>query len=125
MQAPFDDYSAGADLATDLVNTAPAVWHGEEHLEDVAELVRFLRGHGVLVDGDPSTADLDAVRALRDPVRAAIEAGAAPGGEDEVAGLAAALVARGGGAPRLVRDDRGRWRWAVPAAGGLADRVAL
>lgn len=125
MQVILDDYSVGAALATDLVNTAPAVWRGEEHLEDIAELIRFLRGNGIVVDGEPSQADLDAVRALRSPLRAAIEAGKMPGGEDEVAVRAAALAARGGGAPLLERDDGGRWRWAIPMAGGLADRVAL
>lgn len=125
MQAFLDDYLVGAALATDLVNTAPGVWHGEDHLDDIAELVRFLRCHRVVVDGEPSPADLAAVRALREPLRAAIEAARTPGGEEEIAERSAALAARGSGTPMLVRDNGGRWRWAVPVVGGLADRVAL
>lgn len=131
MQAFLDDYQSGATLATDLANTDPQVWHGEDQLDDPAELARFLVRHDVPLDADPTPADLDAVRSLRAPLRAAIEAGerAAGGGaadEDDAVARASAMVARGGGSPVLARDDAGRWRWAVRAGDvGLADRVAL
>jgi predicted RNA-binding Zn ribbon-like protein len=146
VQAFLDDYQGGAALATDLANTDPQVWHGDEQLDDPAELARFLARHGVPLGADPTDADptdadptradptdadLDAVRALRAPLRAAIEAGerAAEGdvaAEDDAVARASALVARGGGPPVLARDDAGRWRWAVRVGDvGLADRVAL
>lgn len=127
MRVDLDDYASGATLATELVNTSPGVWHGEEQL-DLPALTRFLAAHGVTPEREPTVDDLEAVRALRGPLRAAIEAGEVPGGGDDVAARAGALVARAGGPPTLTRDDGGgRWRWTVAPRPGatLADRLAL
>jgi predicted RNA-binding Zn ribbon-like protein len=127
VRVDLDDYVGGATLATELVNTAPGVWHGEDQLDGVPALTRFLVEHGVATDHEPTVDDLEAVRALRAPVREAIEAGERPDGEADVAARAGALVARAGGPPSLTRDDGGRWRWSVaprPDA-TLAERLAL
>jgi len=127
VRVDLDDYVGGATLATELVNTAPEVWSGEDQLDGVPALTRLLTAHGVGTNTAPTVADLEAVRGLRAPLRAVIEAGEAHGGEDEVVARAGALVARAGEAPMLTRDDAGRWRWTVaprPDA-TLADRLAL
>ena len=106
MRVDLDDYVSGATLATELVNTAPGVWHGEDQLDGVPALTRFLAEHGVTPEHAPTVDDLEAVRALRAPVRDAIEAGERPDGEADVATRAGALVARAGGPPSLTRGRR-------------------
>lgn len=127
MQVDLDAYVSGATLATELVNTAPGVWHGEDQLDGVAALTQFLATHGVVVDRPPTVDDLEDVRALRGPVREAIEAGESTGGDTEVAKRAGVLVGRAGGPPTLTRDDDGRWRWTVSVRpdATLADQLAL
>jgi predicted RNA-binding Zn ribbon-like protein len=121
MQALFEDYVAAAGLATELVNTAPGVWHGEDQLSDVAELAAFLAEHG-LAD-EPGADDLPAVRDVRAALRDVLDRRDA----DDLAAGASDLVARGLGTVGLEADDRGRLQWSArprPDA-SLADRLAL
>ncbi|MEV0696741.1 CGNR zinc finger domain-containing protein [Saccharopolyspora sp. NPDC050389] len=117
----------GAGLATSLVNTAPEVRSAGEVLVDPAALEHFLEEHEIrpdaLADGRPTAADLDQVRALRQEIRAVIEAA----DEDRLAEGAAALVARAATGPSLHRDDEGRWQWHVATAprASLADELAV
>src|SRR4051794_41811277 len=77
MQVSLDDYSWGARVATELVNTAPGVWSGVDKLPGPAALDAFLAEHRVVPDRAGSRAagpdDLDAVRRLRDAVRTLID----------------------------------------------------
>ncbi|WP_285658584.1 CGNR zinc finger domain-containing protein [Actinomycetospora sp. NBRC 106375] len=112
---------AGAGLATELVNTGPGVWHGDDQLPDVAALRAFLDEHGVAAA--PTTGDLTAVRDLRSRLRAVLDLRDAA----SLADGAADLVAPGLGTVGLVPDERGRPQWSArprPDA-GLADRLAL
>lgn len=121
MQALFDDYVAAAGLATELVNTAPRVWHGEDQLADAAALAAFLAEHGVT--DRVRTDDLGAVLDVRTQLRAVLDRRDA----DDLATGASELVARGLGTVGLAPDERGRWQWSAhprPDA-GLADRLAL
>jgi len=118
MQAVFDDYVAAAGMATELVNTAPGVWHGEDQLPDGAALAAFVGGYGLSGDDD-----LAAAHEVRDRLRAVLDL-RDPGAIEREA---SALVARGLGTVGLEPDERGRLQWiARPAAGAsLADRLAL
>jgi predicted RNA-binding Zn ribbon-like protein len=121
MQAFFDDYVRLAGIATELVNTASGVWHGEDQLPDTAALAAFLDEHGV--DGSPGPADVDAVHAVRTDLRAVLDARDA----DAITEAASTLVARGLGTVDLVPDARGHLQWCArprPDA-DLADRLAL
>jgi predicted RNA-binding Zn ribbon-like protein len=121
MQAFFDDYVRLAGLATELVNTAPGVWHGEDQLPDTATLTAFLGEHGI--DAEPATRDLDAVHDLRTHLREVLDARDA----EAIEHRASALVARGLGTVGLASDAQGRPQWCArprPDA-DLADRLAL
>ncbi|WP_433785213.1 CGNR zinc finger domain-containing protein [Actinomycetospora sp. CA-101289] len=117
----MDDYVRLAGLATELVNTAPGVWHGEDQLADTADLRAFLAEHGV--DAEPAASDLDAVRELRTRLREVLDARDA----ETIASGASELVARGLGTVGLAADARGHQQWCArprPDA-DLADRLAL
>lgn len=120
MQALLDDYVAAAGLATELVNTAPGVWHGEDQLPDVAALRAFLDEHRIPA-GDAD--DLVAVHDVRTRLRAVLDRRDA----DALAAGASDLIARGLGTVGLEPDERGRLQWcAHPRPGAdLADRLAL
>jgi predicted RNA-binding Zn ribbon-like protein len=121
MQAVFDDYVSLAGLATELVNTAPGVWHGEDQLPDTAALTAFLTEHGIEVE--PMRRDLDAVHDLRTRLREVLDERDAGAIEHR----ASALVAGGLGSVGLVTDAQGRQQWCArtrPDA-DLADRLAL
>lgn len=110
MHVALDDYAVGAAVATDLVNTAPAVQVSTgEALPDAAALARFLADHGLqpdaLASGPPTAADVAAVHRLRAAVRAALDEPAT------VLARAAALTARAGAGPALDADHR----WYVPS----------
>ncbi|GAA1948682.1 CGNR zinc finger domain-containing protein [Amycolatopsis minnesotensis] len=118
MQVALDDYVWAAGVATELVNTAAEVWHGEDHLPDLTALVAFVELHdhddrgglpGLARRARP--ADLRAVRALRGTVRDLIDH---PGRDHLVTG-ASALTSPAGGAT-LVPDPahEHRTRWAIP-----------
>lgn len=121
----LDDHVLGARVATDLVNTAPAVRASTgEGLPDPPALARFLAERGLpdlLPDRGPSHEDLAAVLRLRARVREAVDAV----GPDAAARAAGALAGRGG--PGLLRDGTGHWHWTLSAPSGaaLADRLAL
>jgi predicted RNA-binding Zn ribbon-like protein len=127
VQIVLDDYTAGATVATDLVNTAPEVMTSTgELLRDPADLQRFLVEHGVEHAGEhglPTVADVRAVRELRGTLRALLE-------EPDpavVAERAGAIAAASGTGPALRRGVDGHWSWVVqprPDA-GPADRLAL
>ncbi|TDD14561.1 zf-CGNR multi-domain protein [Nonomuraea diastatica] len=115
-------------MATDLVNTSPAVQSAGEMLPDPAALARFLAEHDLHPDAlaaghTPSRDDLDQVLALRQEVRAILETTT----EDHTAEKAGMLVSRAGIGPGLFRDAGGRWQWyvaTVPQA-SLADELAV
>lgn len=77
MQVALDDYVESAGIATELVNTAAEVWHGDDHLPDLPALVAFADLHGTGGLGDLARrarqADLRAVHALRGTVRDLID----------------------------------------------------
>lgn len=122
MQYIFEDYVAAAGLATELVNTAPGVWHGEDQLPDVAALVALLDASGVTTTG-VGEPDLVAVHDVRERLRDVLDQREA----DVIAHRASGLVARGIGTVGLEPDERGRLQWCAhprPDA-ELADRLAL
>lgn len=120
MQILLDDYTRGAALATDLVNTAPEVMVSTgDTLPDPAALARFLADHGVPpAAGAPTAADVRAVHDLRRRLRVLLE-------EPDPAGATALTTAAGGLA--LHHDADGRWQWQVrPRPGApIADVLAL
>lgn len=119
MQLLLDDYRIGAEVATDLVNTAPEVMSAGDTLPDAAALARFLADHDVSpADGEPTPADLDAVRGLRHRLRALLE------NPDPAAAAAFTGAAAG---PELHLDANGQWQWQVRSRPGttLADELAL
>ncbi|MFE4060853.1 CGNR zinc finger domain-containing protein [Streptomyces sp. NPDC059096] len=115
MKTLFSNYSFGAGLATDLVNTSAIVWTSTgEVLTDPAALARFLDEHEARLDSLPRGAlptdeDLAQVLALRQETRALLEAE----DEDEVAEGANELAARASAAPTLLRNSAGEWEWHV------------
>ncbi|WP_239648706.1 CGNR zinc finger domain-containing protein [Nocardiopsis chromatogenes] len=134
MQVALDDYAWAAGVATELVNTTAEVWRGADRLPDTAALVDFADLYGGR-SARPGTgaalselarradgADLDAVRALRGPVRELIDH---PDRGRLTAG-AAALTGHGRGA-FLVDDPAhpGRAGWAVGLGGGAGIAEAL
>ena len=127
MRVDLDDYVGGATLATELVNTAPGVWSGEDQLDGVPALTRFLAEHGVGTHTRRrSTTSRRCGLCVRPCARRSRRASAravrptwphAPG----------RWSPGPGGPPALTRDDAGRWRWTVaprPDA-TLAERLAL
>lgn len=58
-------------LAEDLINTYDTFLKEPEHLQNIDDLLNFLRKHGIDGEADKAEADLDAVRTLRDQLRAA------------------------------------------------------
>ncbi|MEU6034948.1 CGNR zinc finger domain-containing protein [Actinomadura sp. NPDC047616] len=124
MNIPLSDYTTGATVASDLVNTSPTVRVTTgDALPDTAALARFLAEHDVRLDAPPPTDDdLRLVHVLRMQIRVILETETE---EHAVAG-ASVLVRRAALAPVLHRDDDGRWQWHVPTAPGapLADELA-
>ncbi|GAA4911134.1 putative RNA-binding Zn ribbon-like protein [Actinomycetospora succinea] len=118
MQAIFDDYVAAAGLTTDLVNTAPGVWHGEDQLPDDAAVAAFVGAYGLTGEDD-----LAGVHELRDRLRAVLDLR----DPEAIERSASVLVARGLGSVGLEPDERGRLQWiARPGAdASLVDRLAL
>ncbi|WP_030248986.1 CGNR zinc finger domain-containing protein [Streptomyces violens] len=128
MKLPFSDYSIGAGIATDLVNTSALVRRSTgEVLVDPAALGRFLGEHRIPVEAaaagsHPSEADLEQVLALRRELRALLESDSA----DQLAEGANALVRKAGVGPLLARDTDGHWQWYVSTGPRtpLADELA-
>nr|WP_215546306.1 CGNR zinc finger domain-containing protein [Amycolatopsis sp. CA-230715] len=116
----LDDYVESAGIATELVNTAAEVWHGDDHLPDLPALVAFADLHGTGGLGDLARrarqADLRAVHALRGTVRDLIDH---PERDRLVTG-ATALTSPAGG---VTLDDRARW--VIPLRSGATVSDAL
>ncbi|WP_410652436.1 CGNR zinc finger domain-containing protein [Amycolatopsis sp. cmx-4-54] len=117
MQVALDDYVWAAGVATDLVNTAPEVWHGEDKLSDLASLVAFADMHSLPVHARPG--DLRAVHRLRVTVRDLVDH---PDRARLITG-ATALTSSIGDVTLLT----GSARWAVSVRPGatVADSLAL
>ncbi|MBO2449375.1 CGNR zinc finger domain-containing protein [Actinomadura barringtoniae] len=133
MQVAFDDYVWAAGVATELVNTTAEVWHGADHLPDLAALVEFTDQHGdqpgnrtALSDlaRRASKADLQAVHALRTTVRDLIDH---PTRDQLIAG-ATTLTAPALGAtlvPDPAHHDRTRWAAPLNEKATVADALSL
>lgn len=128
MKIYLSDYTLGAVVATDLVNTSPLVRRSTgEVLTDAPALARFLTEHGIrpsalAQDPVPTEVDLVQVRALRQEVRVVLEAT----NVDEVVEGATALVARSAAVLTLHRDAHDRWQWGLMPASraSVADELA-
>ncbi|MEU7895058.1 CGNR zinc finger domain-containing protein [Nonomuraea sp. NPDC049152] len=128
MKIPVSEYTVGAVVATDLVNTSPTVRAtAGEALTDPGALAGFLAEHGLRLDAmtderSPTSDDLHQVCLLRREVRVILETAT----EDHAVAGAIVLVRRAGLGPVLQRDADGRWQWYVPTAPGapLADELA-
>ncbi|WP_181776886.1 CGNR zinc finger domain-containing protein [Amycolatopsis pittospori] len=124
MQVALDDYVWAAGIATELVNTAPEVWHGEDHLPDLASLVTFAELHGpdslATLARQARPAGLRAVHGLRDTVRSLIDH---PSRERLIAGAAALTSPIGG--TTLVPGPANHTRWAVSLRPGATILDAL
>nr|WP_198536063.1 CGNR zinc finger domain-containing protein [Pseudofrankia saprophytica] len=129
MRLPLVDYTVGATVATDLVNTSPTVRTIEgEALPDPDALAAFLAEHGLHrgaagADSFPPTADeVRRVHFLRREVRGVLETAT----EDHAVAGATVLLRRAGLAPTLQRDAANRWQWHIPTVAGasLVDELA-
>ncbi|MFC9254853.1 CGNR zinc finger domain-containing protein [Amycolatopsis thailandensis] len=115
MQVALDDYVWAAGVATDLVNTAPEVWHGEDHLPDLTALAAFADLHSI-----PTPAsDLRAVHQLRATVRDLIDH---PDREHLVTG-ASGLTSPAGHVTLLA--DSARWAVSLEPAATVTDALSL
>lgn len=118
MKMIFSNYTFGAAVATDLVNTSGLVRiNTGEVLTGPRALAHFLDGHEVSLDALPrgtlpTDEDLAQVLALRQETRALLESD----DEDAVAEGANALTARAPTALSLLRDSSGSWEWHVTTA---------
>ncbi|GLY87757.1 CGNR zinc finger domain-containing protein [Actinoallomurus iriomotensis] len=131
MQVALDDHVWAAGVATELVNTAAEVWHGDDHLPDLAALVAFADLHGGRSGDDDLSgtlselarrarpADLRAVHALRTTVRDLID----HPGRDHLIDGATTLTSPGRGATLL--PDRARWAVPLRAGATVADALSL
>ncbi|WP_410598572.1 CGNR zinc finger domain-containing protein [Amycolatopsis sp. lyj-90] len=116
MQVALDDYVWAAGIATELVNTAPEVWHGEEHLPDLAA---FTDLHSLPAPSRPG--ELRAVHRLRTTVRELIDQ---PDRARLIAGASALTLPAGA---VTLATSSGRSRWAVSPQPGatVADTLSL
>lgn len=121
------DTEAALIATAALVNTLPtASDSGEDELADHAQLDAFVAAHAYTGSRTRDAAELEAVRALREPLRTFW---AAPADRDEAVELVEAvngLLRRYQAVPQLVRHDG--WSWhvhAIDASAPLADRVAV
>ncbi|MEU7524231.1 CGNR zinc finger domain-containing protein [Saccharothrix sp. NPDC042600] len=126
MDIPLTDYTAGAAVATDLVNTSPTVRPAGDGLPDPESLAAFLVDRAVrpdaLADREPTADDVFQVQLLRREVRMILETET----EDQAVAGAHVLTRRAALGPVLRPDPDGGWRWHVPTAPGasLADELA-
>ncbi|MDA3646884.1 CGNR zinc finger domain-containing protein [Saccharopolyspora indica] len=124
MKIDLSDYSRGAGLASDLVNSAPEVRRvSGELLVDPDALARFLAERDLDPRREPVAEDLLRVLELRRELRTVLDAQ----DEDAVAEAAGELVRRASTGPVLGRDADGRWQWQVETApsASLADELAV
>lgn len=132
MQVALDDYAWAAGIATELVNTTAEVWHGDDHLPDLAAFTD-LHVHHARDDvtselselaGRARPADLQAVRALRRTVRDLIDH---PDHGYLIAG-ASALTSSAGGVtlvPDPAHEHRTRWAVSLRAEATVFDALSL
>lgn len=114
MQVALDNYVWAAGIATDLVNTAPEVWHGEDHLPDLAA---FADLHSLPEPTRPG--DLRAVHRLRTTVRDLIDH---PDRARLIAG-ASALTSPAGGV--TLSDNPSRWAVALQPGTSVSDVLSV
>lgn len=125
MDIPLTDYTAGAAVATDLVNTSPTVRTAGDGLPDPESLTAFLAERAVrpdaLTDREPTAEDVFQVQLLRREVRGILETET----EDQAVAGAHVITRRAALGP-VLRPHDGRWQWHVPTAPGapLADELA-
>lgn len=117
MQVALDDYVRAAGVATDLVNTAPEVWHGEDKLSDLESLAAFAELHSLPEPSRPG--DLRAVHRLRATVRELIDH---PNRAHLITG-ATALTSSIGDVTLLT--DTARWGVSARPGATAADSLAL
>ncbi|EMD24784.1 CGNR zinc finger domain-containing protein [Amycolatopsis azurea] len=115
----LDAYVWAAGVATDLVNTAPEVWHGEDHLPDQASLAAFAELHSIPSATRPS--DLLAVRLLRTTVRDLIDH---PDQASLVTG-ATALTSAIGDVTLDVSSGHARWTVSLRPGATVSDSLSL
>ncbi|EME63533.1 hypothetical protein H074_06537 [Amycolatopsis decaplanina DSM 44594] len=115
----LDDYVWAAGIATDLVNTAPEVWHGEDKLPDLASLAAFADLHSLPVRARPG--DPRAVHRLRATVRDLIDH---PEQARLIAG-ASALTSPTGGITLDTSSDRRRWTVSLRPGATVTDTLSL
>ncbi|MFE6612247.1 CGNR zinc finger domain-containing protein [Amycolatopsis sp. NPDC057786] len=117
MQVALDDYVRAAGVATELVNTAPEVWHGEDKLPDLTSLAAFTELHALPEPSRPG--DLRAVHRLRVTVRELIDH---PDQARLITG-ATALTSSIGDVTLL--PEGARWAVSVRPGAKVADSLAL
>ena len=111
------DTESALRAAVALVNTA----EDPDTLTTSSQLDAFFRAHGYTGRRDGDAAELEAVRALRAPLRRLLT-----GDRDTVAAMVNAILAERRAIPQLVRHDG--WDFhlhAVDAAAPFPDRVAV
>ncbi|MFI6307575.1 CGNR zinc finger domain-containing protein [Amycolatopsis thailandensis] len=119
MQVALDDYVWAAGVATDLVNTAPEVWHGEDHLPDLAALAGFADLHSIPTPARAS--DLRAVHRLRTTVRDLIDH---PDRAYLISG-ATVLTSSIGHTTLDTSSDRSRWAVSLRPGATVSDALSL
>ncbi|WP_409494416.1 CGNR zinc finger domain-containing protein [Amycolatopsis sp. cmx-11-12] len=116
MQVVLDDYVWAAGVATELVNTAPEVWHGEDHLPDLASLAAFADLHSLPEPARPG--DLRAVHRLRATVRNLID----HPDQKHVIPDASALTSQ---AAQVTLTDSARWAVSLRPRATVTDALSL
>ncbi|WET82641.1 CGNR zinc finger domain-containing protein [Amycolatopsis sp. QT-25] len=117
MQVALDDYVRAAGIATELVNTAAEVWHGEDKLPDLTSLATFAELHSL---PEPTrTGEVRAVHRLRDTVRELIDH---PDRARLITGATALTSSLG---DVTLDTSSGRARWAVSLRPGATVFDAL
>lgn len=119
MQVALDDYVRAAGVATDLVNTAPEVWHGEDKLPDLDSLAAFAELHSLPEPTRPG--DLRGIHRLRTTVRELIDH---PDQAHLIAG-ASALTSSASRVTLLTDTDHTRWAVSLYADATVIDTLAL
>ncbi|OZE83913.1 hypothetical protein CH305_05500 [Rhodococcus sp. 15-649-2-2] len=113
MQALLDDYTQGAAVATELVNTSPTVWViAGDQLSDPDALHSFLVENGVDTAALDER-DLEQVRALRERLRAILDASS----PSEIVALTHELLSTVPHRVELVEVDANGWRWQATTDG--------
>lgn len=113
------DLASYAELAVHLVNTSTPE---EDRLGDL-DALRALLTIGPHLNGRVGRSELDAMRELRDDLRAIFEA-VAGGDEDDAAERLNALLVRHPVHPQISGHDGQRWHLHITESGSVPDRYA-